>query len=107
MVGNKARGGRALGIAVEIVVLVLLLANLYIFALATPADEHPLVAIGELSPKPDHLEVNGRKLARTSDEVLHTVYSRSDGSYSQIYHASSSDNGRTWREEALTSESYN
>ncbi|MDI6810125.1 MAG: hypothetical protein QMD80_00335, partial [archaeon] len=50
---------------------------LYIFGLA---DEHPsLIAIGELYYS------GPRKLARTSDGVLHSVYSRSNGSYSQIY----------------------
>ncbi len=48
-----------------------------------------------------------RKLARTSDGTLHAVYHRSDGSYYQIYHAYSENNGVNWTEEALTSESYN
>lgn len=59
-----------------------------------------VVAEGELYP-------GTKKLSRTSDGVLHTVYYRSDGQYLQIYHSYSSDNGETWTEEALTSESYN
>ncbi|MBU1941651.1 MAG: hypothetical protein KKC68_07750, partial [Candidatus Thermoplasmatota archaeon] len=51
-------------------------------------------------------QANVMKLARTSNGILHCVYSRSDGLYSQIYHSYSSDNGETWTEEPLTSESY-
>ena len=51
-------------------------------------------------------QANVMKLARTSNGMLHCVYSRSDGLYSQIYHSYSSDNGETWTEEPLTSESY-
>lgn len=47
-----------------------------------------------------------RKLARTSDGVLHCVYNRSNSGHSQIYHSYSNNNGETWSEEQLTSESY-
>lgn len=60
-----------------------------------------MVAEGYLDISP------ARKLARTSDGVLHCVYNRTDGGVSQIYHAYSIDNGETWSEEALTSENYN
>jgi len=63
-------------------------------------DEHPVIAPGELSYN------TPRKLARTSDGVLHCVYSRSDGSYSQIYHCYSSDGGESWTEEQITDAPY-
>jgi parallel beta-helix repeat protein len=63
-----------------------------------PANE--IVAPGKLSQN------NPRKLARTSDGVLHCVYSRSDGSYSQIYHSYSTDEGESWIEEAVTDAPY-
>jgi parallel beta-helix repeat protein len=69
---------------------------------SAPTEEHPLIAQGALGPG-----TPARKLARTSDGVLHCVYSRPDGLLFQIYHSYSSDNGETWTEEALTSESYN
>jgi len=49
-----------------------------------------------------------RKLVRTTDGVLHAVYERNDESYkSQIYHSYSSDGGKNWQEEAITSGGYN
>ena len=40
-----------------------------------------------------------RKLARTSDGFLHSVYCRLDGSYNRIYYAHSINDGVTWTEE--------
>lgn len=50
---------------------------------------------------------SARKLARTSDGVLHCVYRRLDGSYFQIYHAYSTNGGQTWSEEQITTASRN
>ena len=47
------------------------------------------------------------KLARTSDNVLHCVYTRLDSMHYQIYYSYSIDDGETWNEVALTAESYN
>jgi parallel beta-helix repeat protein len=60
-----------------------------------------IIAPGDLSYN------SARKLARTSDGLLHCVYSRSDGQYSQIYHSYSSDGGITWTEEQITTGSHN
>jgi len=43
-----------------------------------------------------------RKLARTSDGTLWCVYSRSDGTYYQIYASYSKDGGKTWIEEQVS-----
>lgn len=51
---------------------------------------------------------NQRKLAITSDGHIHAVYHRLDSNgILQIYHAKSSDEGKTWIEEPVTSGSYN
>jgi hypothetical protein len=47
-----------------------------------------------------------RKLVRTSDGILHSVYHRIALGYSHIFHSYSSDKGQTWTEEALTSGDY-
>lgn len=44
----------------------------------------------------------GRKLARTSDGLLHAVYIRSDGIFNQVYYSYSADNGQIWVEEQIT-----
>lgn len=48
-----------------------------------------------------------RKLARASNGDLHCVYMASDGSYDQVYYSKSTDNGETWSQTQLTSDSYN
>lgn len=48
---------------------------------------------------------NSRKLARASNGDLHCVYSRADGSYTQIYHAKSTDQGQNWTEDKISSDS--
>lgn len=40
-----------------------------------------------------------RGMVRASDGTIHVVYVKSDGSYNQIYHAYSTDEGDTWTEE--------
>jgi 6-phosphogluconolactonase (cycloisomerase 2 family) len=45
---------------------------------------------------------NGRKLVRTSDGNLHTVYYRSSGGKKNIFYAKSTDNGENWTETAIT-----
>ncbi|MCK5233637.1 MAG: hypothetical protein KAJ91_02355, partial [Candidatus Aenigmarchaeota archaeon] len=69
----------------------------YVFA----STEITVVASGDLNRGSE------RELARTLDGALHAVYYRSDSQYTQIYYSYSGDNGETWTEEALTSESYN
>jgi len=49
----------------------------------------------------------GRKLARTSDGLLHAAYIHSDGIFNQVYYSYSSDNGQTWVEEQITTASRN
>ena len=66
------------------------------------ASSDPLIAEGTLGGS-----YGARKLARASDGVLHCVYSRSDGSYYQIYHSCSSDGGQTWTEEQVSAGSNN
>jgi parallel beta-helix repeat protein len=70
---------------------------------ASPAneDQPPLIGPGELGYN------NVRNLGRTSDGALHCVYSRSDGSYTQIYYSCSSDGGETWTEEQITDAPHN
>lgn len=43
-----------------------------------------------------------RKLARTSDGALHTVYYKTNGTSKQIFYASSGDEGITWVEEQIS-----
>jgi len=43
-----------------------------------------------------------RKIARTSDNYLHRVYTKFDGSYYRIYYAKSTDGGSTWTESDLS-----
>jgi len=43
-----------------------------------------------------------RKLVRTSDNYLHRVYTKYDGSNYRIYYAKSTDGGSTWTESVLT-----
>ncbi len=63
-----------------------------------------IIAPGSLSQTSGYAVNPQRKLARTSNGSLHAVYSRSDGARFQIYHSYSIDNGETWTEESLTSE---
>lgn len=58
-----------------------------------PLEPSSEIAQGKLDVSPE------RKLARTSDDVLHCVYFRLEGSYYRIYHAYSINNGVTWTEE--------
>ena len=67
---------------------------------------NPGYEIGTGALEPLGAQANVMKIARTFDGILHCVYSRSDGLYSQIYHSYSADNGETWSEEPLTSENY-
>ncbi|MDP2767781.1 MAG: sialidase family protein [Candidatus Methanoperedens sp.] len=86
---------------IKILLTVLVIISLAGVGVATTtADKHPLIAIGEL-------DYGQKKLARTSDGAWHAVYSRSDGSYSQIYHSYSNDGGETWTEEQITTASNN
>ncbi len=43
-----------------------------------------------------------RKLVRTSDNYLHRVYTKYDGSNYRVYYAKSTDGGSTWAESVLT-----
>jgi len=43
-----------------------------------------------------------RKLVRTSDNYLHRVYTKYDGSNCRVYYAKSTDGGSTWTESVLT-----
>jgi len=43
-----------------------------------------------------------RKLVRTSDNYLHRVYTKYDGSNYRVYYAKSTDGGSTWTESVLT-----
>jgi len=43
-----------------------------------------------------------RKLVRTSDNYLHRVYTKYDGSNYRVYYAKSTDGGSTWTETVLT-----
>ena len=88
--------GKILGIA-----LVLVMTGTMLGGLVSPASgADQIIAPGKLGNNAP------RKLARTSDGVLHCVYSRSDGSYSQIYHSYSTDGGETWTEEPITDAPY-
>jgi len=64
-----------------------------------------VVATGVELPK--GLGAYQRKLARTSNGDLHCVYRRSDGSHFQIWYACSSDGGKTWTEEQITTANHN
>ena len=46
---------------------------------------------------------NQRKIARSSDGTLHTVYSKDNGTVFHIFHAYSADSGTTWAEEQVSS----
>ena len=94
--------GKIFGIALVFVMIGAMLSSFPIAANTIDAspDQHPIVAPGDLGYS------TPRNLARTSDGVLHCVYSRSDGSYSQIYHSYSTDGGETWTEEQITDAPY-
>ncbi len=93
------------GIVLGIIMLLIINSTPLFFKSTQVTAEDPssgfIIATGDIGGRS-----TSRKLARTSDGIWHCVYHRSDGSYSQIYYSKSLDDGETWNEEPITSESY-